>query len=99
MIEERIGAALEKMRLRKMKPRAVYLSPADFKAFKKARTRIWKSEVVPLAVMEVPIISESLIGEMVPVRPTGKPRSTVYSTNGVEVAVPVRLSKRTEVRG
>jgi hypothetical protein len=63
-IEDRIGAAFEKMRARQMTVRAVYLSPADYKAYAKSRSAAWGSEVVPLSVGDVQIISETLIPAM-----------------------------------
>ena len=85
-IVARLGVALEKMRAQRMEVRAIYLSPPDLAALDRFHTRAFGTKGCK-------IHSASYDGHIV--RP-GK-RSRIYSTNGVEVAVPKRLSRRTAV--
>jgi hypothetical protein len=95
LIIRRIDAGLARMRERGMEPRAIYLTPADFLLLARAKTTRWRREtgskalVWPLSYDDVPLISEKLIEQMVPVRlAKGRNGSTIYSTRGVTVAVP-----------
>lgn len=92
---DRLDCALARMKANGMAPRAIYLTPADYKLFAKERTRAWRDAtgsrglIWPLSHEDVPIIAESLIPAMVPVRESkGKRKSTIYSTHGVVQAVP-----------
>jgi hypothetical protein len=95
-IIRRIDAALGKMRVQGMEPRAIYLTLADYRLLARSRTTRYRREtgsralVWPCSHDDVPLISAKLIDKMVPVRPTlgATRRSTVFSTNGVSVAVP-----------
>lgn len=98
LICRRIDAGLEKMRQAGMEPRAIYLCPSDYKLLTRASTRNWREQsgsrayVWPCSYSDVPLIGEKLIAQMVPVRLTRKPGSAIYSTYGVKVSVPKRLS-------
>jgi hypothetical protein len=80
---DRLDAALEKMRAQQMEVRAIYLSPSDLAKLDRFHTRAF-------GVKGCKIHSASFDGHIV--RP-GQ-RSRIYSTNGVEVAVPKRISFR-----
>ena len=79
-IIERIEAALEKARVRELEIRAVYLSEADWRDYDRARSRRYGSRVSCHSHRGIPI------------RP-GK-ASVIYSSHGVGIAVPKRLSHR-----
>jgi hypothetical protein len=103
LIIRRIDAALGKMRQQRMEPRAIYLTPSDYKLLARAKTTRFRRETGSRAVLwpcshdDVPLICEALIGQMVPVRLTkGRSGSTVYSTRGVTVAVPRRPPEATK---
>lgn len=94
-IIRRIDAALEKMRMQRMEPRAIYLTERDYKLLARARTTRYRRETGSKALLwpsdhdGVPLIAAALIEKMVPVRQTkGKKQSTIYSTHGVTVHVP-----------
>lgn len=88
-IRDRIDAALERVALRGMEVRAIYLDPADCEAMVKAHTRFWRKELksnadfIPLSYRDYPLRH-------------GK-TSRIYSTHGVEVTIPKRLSARVKV--
>jgi hypothetical protein len=97
LIIRRMDAALDKMLAQGMEPRAIYLTPADYKLFARTSTRYWREQtgskayVWPTSYGDVPLINAKLIGQMVPVREVkGRKGSTAYSTHGVEVKVPKR---------
>lgn len=80
-----------------MEPRAIYLTPADYKQLASHATRIWRkggsrAYLWPLSHGDVPIIDENLIPAMVPLRESKgkKQQSTIYSTHGVGVSVPAK---------
>lgn len=85
-IGARIDCALEKVRAQKMEVRAIYLCEADYGQLLKCHTRYWRRALKsrasfhPLSYGDHPI----RFGE----------NSVVYSTHGVGVAVPKRLSFR-----
>jgi len=87
MIVQRLDAALEKVAFRKMDVRAIYLDSADREALTRWWTRKWrkqlgsKAEFIPLAYRDHPVRSGN--------------NSIIYSTHGVGVTVPKRLSSRT----
>jgi hypothetical protein len=87
-IFKRIDAALEKMRFQGMEVRAIYLDPVDDAAFVKANTRYWRKALKSRATFFATTYRDHFLK-----RGT---KSRIYSTNGVEVAIPKRLSKRTE---
>jgi hypothetical protein len=95
----RMDAALANLTARGMDPRAFYLTPFDYAALAKAKTKRWREDsgsgalVWPLSHRDVPLIGESLIEQMIPVRQTTSSRkqSTLYSTRGVSVNVPRHL--------
>lgn len=79
-IVTRVESALERARYRGEKVRALCLSEADRKAWNKARSKEWGSEVVSLSYCDIPIRH----GE----------RSAVYTDVGVAIYVPKRLSAK-----
>lgn len=92
----RLDAGLAKMAERKMAPRAIYLTKADYADLARSSTRRWREEsgsrafVWPLSHADVPIIGESLIQHMIPIRETksAAKQSMIYSIHGVAVHVP-----------
>jgi hypothetical protein len=87
-IIDRIDAALQKMAFRQMEVRAIYLDEADDAAFVKAFTRYWRKELKSDATFW----PTEYRGHHL--RKGGKSR--IYSTHGVEVAIPKRLSARVQ---
>lgn len=85
-IVDRIECALEKMRARNMEVRAIYLDEADDAAYIKANTRFWRK-----ALQSKATFFPTMYGEH-PLR-TGT-KSIIYSTHGVGVTIPKRLSSR-----
>jgi hypothetical protein len=81
-IIRRLVVALEKMRAQGMEVRAIYLTEADWDAYNRAQSKAYGCRLVAF-----------LYGSH-EIRP-GK-SSAIYSTNGVEVAVPKRISHRVE---
>jgi hypothetical protein len=87
-IIERIDAALQKASFRQMEVRAIYLDDADDAAFVKAVTRYWRKELKSKAIFW----PTEYRGHHV--RKGSKSR--IYSTHGVEIAIPKRLSPRVQ---
>lgn len=85
-ILDRIDAALEKVRARGMEVRAIYLDPDDDAAFVQAHTRFWRKALKSRATFYPTEHDGHHIRQ-------GN-RSAVYSTHGVEVSIPKRLSPR-----
>lgn len=85
-IVDRIECALEKMRARGMEVRAIYLDEEDDLAYVKANTRYWRKALKSRATFWPTMYGDH------PLR-TGK-TSQVYSTHGVSVSIPKRLSPR-----
>ena len=82
----RIDAALEKVALRGMEVRAIYLTEADREQLTKEMTRYWRKQLGSKAVFHPCSYRDHHI------RP-GK-SSIIYSTHGVGVHIPKRLSAR-----
>lgn len=78
----RIDAALETVRWQGIAVRAIYLTEPDSRALDRVRSREYGSKLVVLGYRDHHIRF-------------GK-RSAIYSTNGVEIAIPKRLSLRVE---
>lgn len=103
-ITDRIDCALEKMRARGMQVRAIYLTDVDRKELDRWATRRWretgsKASAYALSFKDHPIVSRKLAVEHFrdhEVRDGATSR--VYSTHGVNVCVPARLSPRTKAR-
>jgi len=95
-IVARLDAALARLSARGMDPRAFYLTPFDYAALARARTRRWRADTGseafawPCSHRDVPLIGESLIEQMIPVRQTSssKKASMLYSTRGIAIHVP-----------
>lgn len=99
-IIQRIDAALATMAAREMEPRAIYLTPDDREALATAKTKRYRQEtgsaafLWPCSYGDVPIVNAAgvtRIESAIPVRETEN-RSVVYSTHGVGVQVPQRVS-------
>ena len=88
-IMARMDAALEKMAFRGMDVRAIYLTEADREQFTKEWTRYWRRELKSKAIFHPLSYREYHVR-------TGT-TSIVYSTHGVGVKIPTRLSRRTKV--
>lgn len=85
-IMARIDCALEKLRARQMAVRAIYLDEVDDAALVKANTRFWRGELGSTAIFH-------------PTEYEGHPlrkgnSSIIYSTHGVGVTIPKRLSAK-----
>ncbi len=86
-ITKRLDAALERLEHRQMKVRGIYLTPADHEALAKATTYHWRkhtgstARAIPLSYHDHLIFRSER-------------RSSIYSTHGVEVVVPKRLSAK-----
>jgi hypothetical protein len=95
-ILERIAAALEKARWRRLELRGLYLDHDDYADFAHAETLRYQQEtgsdaiLWPLSYENVLILNERAI----PVKESQ--RSGIYSTTGEYIAVPKRLSPKTE---
>lgn len=95
-IVARMDLALAILSARGMDPRAFYLTPFDYEALARAKTKRWREEsgstafAVPTSHRDVPLIGESLIEKMIPVREAAASRrySMLYSTRGVAIHVP-----------
>lgn len=87
-ITDRIDAALEKVAFRGMEVRAIYLDDADDEAFVKAHTRFWRKALKSRAIFWPTTYRDH------PVRQGST--SVIYSTHGVGVSIPKRLSARTK---
>jgi hypothetical protein len=83
---DRIDCALEKMRAQGMEVRAIYLSPEDDAAFVKANTRYWRKALRSRATFYCTTYRDHIVRQ-------GK-TSVIYSTVGVGVTIPKRLSHR-----
>lgn len=79
-IIDRLDAALEKMRARQMDVRAIYLTETDRSALDRAESARWKRKMCVFHYQGHDLR-------------TGK-SSCIYSTHGVSVAVPARLSAK-----
>lgn len=88
-IHDRIDAALEKAVFRELEIRAIYLDAADHDAFVKAHTRYWRKELKSDATFWPTTYRDHSV------RIGGKSR--IYSTHGVEVRIPKRISSRVKV--
>jgi excinuclease UvrABC nuclease subunit len=92
-ILDRLDAALQKARFRRLELRGIYLDEADYAAFAKAMTRRWRKAsgsragVFPLAYDSVLIIGGSAMVHEAK-------KSAVYATSGEAVVIPKRLSPR-----
>jgi len=82
LIIQRIDAALEKMRAQEMEVRAIYLTAEDWDAYNRAQSKAYGCRLVAFLYGSHEIRSGS--------------RSIIYSTQGVGVAVPKRLSGKAE---
>lgn len=87
-IANRIDAALEKMKARGLEVRAIYLTEKDHNALDRELCRRWKEahgykrfKATFLSYRDQPICRS-------------KTRSGIYSKQGVETKVPLRLSHR-----
>lgn len=78
----RLDAALEKMRVQGMTVRAIYLTPEDWAAYNRAQSKAYGCRLVAFLYGSHEIRS-------------GK-TSRIYSTQGVGVDVPKRLSAQVE---
>lgn len=93
-IHDRIDAALEKARWRKLELRGIYLDEEDYFAFAKAETERWrkasgsKARVYPLSYEKVLILGNGCAI----VKPAK--RSRVYAKGGEIIDVPKRLSAK-----
>lgn len=88
-ITDRIDAALEKVASRGMEVRAIYLDSADDEAFVKAHTRFWRKALKSRATFYPTTYRDHPVRE--------GDTSRIYSTHGVEVRIPKRLSPRVKV--
>lgn len=79
----RLDVALQKMSFRQMEVRAIYLTEADQKLFNRAMSKRHGMKLSCLAYQDHQIRR----GE----------KSIIYSTHGVGVAVPKRISSRVKV--
>jgi hypothetical protein len=91
---DRIDAALEKARWRKLEVRGIYLDEADYFAFAKAETDRWrkasgsKVRVYPMSYGNVLILGSGCSI----VKPAT--RSRVYAKGGETIDIPKRLSAK-----
>lgn len=83
---DRIDQALEKMRAQGMEVRAIYLDPADDATFVRANTRYWRKALQSRATFHCTTFRDHIVRQ-------GK-SSIIYSTHGVGVTIPKRLSPR-----
>jgi uncharacterized protein (UPF0210 family) len=79
-IINRLDAALEKMAFRRMDVRAIYLTVEDHDALDRAESARWKRKVSVLEYEGHEIRRGNV--------------SKIYSTHGVEIVVPKRLSMK-----
>ena len=83
---DRIDAALEKVAFRNMEVRAIYLTEADYEALKKHETRHWRKKLGSKATFWPTSYRDHHLR-------SGN-RSIIYSTHGVGVAIPKKLSAK-----
>jgi hypothetical protein len=87
-ILDRIDAALQKVAFRQMEVRRIYLDEEDDAAFVKAVTRYWRNELKSDATFWPTEYKGHFVSK-------GN-ESRIYSTHGVEVRIPKRLSPRVQ---
>jgi hypothetical protein len=94
-IIDRIEAALEKARWRKLELRGLYLDHADYADFAYAETLRYQQETGSTALLWPCSYRNVLIigGKALPVKEAT--RSAIYATSGEAIIVPKELSRRT----
>ena len=85
-IFNRIDAALEKVRARQMEVRAIYLDPEDDAAFIETNTKYWRKALDSRATFYATDYAGHHLRQGT--------RSQIFSTDGVAVAIPKKLSAR-----
>lgn len=95
-IIDRIEAALEKARWRKLELRGLYLDHDDYADFAHAETLRFQRETGSTAILW-PLSYENILiigGKALPVKEAT--RSAIYATSGEAIVVPKRLSALTQ---